>query len=126
MRVSEPSADQIVISFNKLPTEPNQATANASQRCIEPDCRRQYALDERLYVCPGCGGLLDIEKERDSSLNGEMLRGVWRERLLSFEARDRSGVWRYRELLPFESDAPLITLAEGNTPLYDAPRSASY
>ncbi|HYE65695.1 MAG TPA: threonine synthase, partial [Pyrinomonadaceae bacterium] len=47
-------------------------------------------------------------------------------RLASDEERDRSGVWRYRELLPFEDDAPLISLGEGNTPLYDAPRAARY
>ncbi|PYS76138.1 MAG: threonine synthase, partial [Acidobacteria bacterium] len=54
------------------------------------------------------------------------LRAVWRARLSSFDARDHSGVWRYRELLPFDRDAPVVTLAEGNTPLYDAPRSARY
>ena len=37
-----------------------------------------------------------------------------------------SGVWRYRELLPFEDAAPFVTLFEGNTPLYDAQRSAGY
>jgi threonine synthase len=47
-------------------------------------------------------------------------------RLSSFDARDRSGVWRYRELLPFHGDARIVSLLEGNTPLYDAPRSANY
>jgi threonine synthase len=46
---------------------------------------------------------------------------------MSTKAIDRSGVWRFRELLPFVDDYGLvITLAEGNTPLYDAPRSAVY
>ena len=40
--------------------------------------------------------------------------------------RDISGVWRYRELLPFDDAAPFVTLFEGNTPLYDAPRCAEY
>jgi threonine synthase len=103
-----------------------EAQANASQRCIEPDCGEKYALDERLYVCPRCGGLLDVEKDSEPTVNAETLRALWKERLSSFEPRDRSGVWRYRELLPFDDSVPIITLTEGNTPLYDAPRAAEY
>jgi threonine synthase len=40
--------------------------------------------------------------------------------------RDRSGVWRFREFLPFTSDDAVVSLGEGNTQLYDAPRSADY
>jgi len=35
-------------------------------------------------------------------------------------------VWRFRELLPFAEGVGLVTLEEGNTPLYEAPRSAAY
>jgi threonine synthase len=59
-------------------------------------------------------------------MGGERLKALWHERRASTDARDRSGVWRYRELLPFTDDAPVVTLMEGNTPLYDAPRSAAY
>lgn len=99
--------------------------ARASQRCMEPNCGASYALDERLYVCPRCGGLLDVEREAEAN-EASSLRRVWDERLASFEARDRSGVWRYRELLPFADDVEVVSLYEGNTPLYDAPRSARY
>jgi len=54
------------------------------------------------------------------------LRELWLERLKSGDARDRSGVWRFRELLPFGDDMAVVSLGEGNTPLYDAPRSADY
>lgn len=109
-------------------TETITVTANerASQHCIEPQCGERYALDDRLYVCPRCGGLLDIEPETKQLVDGNQLRALWAERLASFDGRDRSGVWRYRELLPFADDAPLVTLAEGNTSLYDAPRAAAY
>src|SRR5262249_51352074 len=40
--------------------------------------------------------------------------------------RRGSGVWRFREFLPFPEDAEVVSLDEGNTPLYDAPRSADY
>lgn len=98
----------------------------ASQRCVELGCGAQYGINERLYVCPRCGGLLDVETGRAGSFDAGDLRAVWAARRASTEARDRSGVWRYRELLPFADDAPVVTLAEGNTPLYEAPRSAAY
>ena len=38
---------------------------------------------------------------------------------------DQSGVWRFRDLLPIVDDLDnVVTLREGNTPLYDLPRCA--
>jgi len=102
------------------------AQAGAEQRCVDPACGARFELNERLYVCPNCGGLLDVILEAYTSADPEQLRTVWTSRLASFDPSDRSGVWRYRELLPFAADAPIVTLAEGNTPLYDAPVSAAY
>ena len=96
------------------------------QRCITPGCHAEYNLDDRLYVCSSCGGLLDLERSDQSPINSVSLRDLWRTRLSSFDIRDRSGVWRFREFLPFDDDAPIVSLGEGNTPLYDAPRSANY
>jgi threonine synthase len=101
----------------------------AWQVCIDPACGVRFGVNERLYICPRCGGLLDVALKVQAGLDvtrPEQLRALWTSRLASLEARDRSGVWRYRELLPFAGDAPIVTLAEGNTPLYDAPISASY
>ena len=28
--------------------------------CFEPSCRTRYALDEVIYNCPKCGGLLEV------------------------------------------------------------------
>ena len=93
---------------------------------MEPGCGARYEIDERLYVCPRCDGLLDVENEATAGDAASWPR-VWDERLRSFEARDRSGVWRYRELLPSSAaEAEVVTLYEGNTPLYDAPRAARY
>lgn len=102
------------------------AEKGAEQRCIDPSCGARFELNERLYVCPSCGGLLDVALEANADADPEGLRAVWTSRLASFEPRDRSGVWRYRELLSFAADAPIVTLGEGNTPLYDAPVSAAY
>ncbi len=40
---------------------------------------------------------------------------------------DNSGVWRYREMIPFlDDESHAVTLREGNTPLLPAPRAAQY
>lgn len=96
------------------------------QRCINVDCGNEFDLDERLYVCSRCGDLLDIERTEPHPQNADSLRTLWRERLKSSDARDRSGVWRFREFLPFTDDTTVVSLGEGNTPLYDAPRCADY
>lgn len=101
----------------------------AVQRCILPGCGAAFGLTERIYVCARCGGPLEIEFDfavEKKLPSAAALKTLWRERGASAEARDRSGVWRYRELLPFDENAPIVTLFEGNTPLYDAPRSAKY
>ena len=96
------------------------------QRCINVDCASEFDLDERLYVCSRCGDLLDVESNGIQDRDAESLRALWRERLTSNQKVDRSGVWRFREFLPFGEEVDVVSLGEGNTPLYDAPRCADY
>ncbi|HXZ14081.1 MAG TPA: threonine synthase [Candidatus Sulfotelmatobacter sp.] len=103
-----------------------EGSAQAVQRCLSPACGASFGIRERIYVCPKCGGPLEIECPVPCAADAASLRAGWQARRASFEPRDRSGVWRFRELLPFDERAPIVTLAEGNTPLYDAPRSAEY
>ena len=57
--------------------------------------------------------------------NAQALRHLWAERRDSTLPIDASGVWRYRDLLPIlQNDNNAVTLREGNTPLYDLPRTA--
>jgi threonine synthase len=102
-----------------------QGVQSCVQRCVMPQCGATFSLRERVYVCPRCGGPLEIDCDTEG-LRGSDLRIKWEARAASSEPRDRSGVWRYRELLPFDDNAPVVTLFEGNTPLYDAPRCAQY
>ncbi len=52
---------------------------------------------------------------------------LWRERRMDNAPIEQSGVWRYRELLPFdEGQQDIVTLREGNTPILEAPLAASY
>lgn len=98
----------------------------AKQRCIEPVCATEYTLDQRIYTCSRCNGLLEIVYSEQEQFDATELRELWRSRRASNDLRDRSGVWRYRELLPFSDNAPVISLFEGNTPLYPAHRAAEY
>jgi threonine synthase len=101
-------------------------SGKAAQVCIMPGCGGVFGLNERVYVCPKCGGPLEIECRAPEDLSAGELRKRWESRAASLEPRDRSGVWRYRELLPFDENVKCVTLFEGNTPIYDAPRCAEY
>jgi threonine synthase len=104
---------------------PEISSSTAVQRCILPVCREVYSTSERIYVCRRCGGPLEVELRLQSS-DLQALKISWQTRTGSSRALDRSGVWRYRELLPFQDSAPIVTLFEGNTPVYEAPRCAEY
>ena len=94
--------------------------------CSNAACRQRYGIDEVLYNCPKCGGLLEARYQFGRPDVGE-LKLTWRERRMSNGALDQSGVWRYRELFPFvDDDRHIVTLREGNTPLLNGPRAADY
>lgn len=95
----------------------------SSLRCIA--CRKEFQIDTRIYTCAECGGLLDVVYEL-SGLDRDRLRGTWDARRGSDLAIDRSGVWRFRELLPPAAEPEIVTLTEGNTQIWEAPRSAVY
>ena len=94
--------------------------------CINQACGAVYPGTDVIYNCPKCGGLLESAffPPVDSPA---ALKKVWRERRTCNRPLDQSGVWRYREMLPFdEAGAGAVTLREGNTPLLSAPKAASY
>jgi threonine synthase len=96
------------------------------QRCINAKCRAVFELDEWVYVCSRCGDLLEIERITKMTADAASLRELWRQRRTSSDERDRSGVWRFREFLPFDDDTPVVSLGEGNTQVYEARRCAEY
>ena len=91
------------------------------------DCGQTYPLDRPIITCPACGGLLDVAHDLDA-LRGTVSRALFEGRLASWDRLDRSGVWRYRELLYPDLPRDLaVTRGEGNTTLYTAqPRLADY
>jgi threonine synthase len=78
------------------------------------------------FRCADCGNLLEItDPEWKSATFAANLKSVWSQRRLSKAPLDLSGVWRFRELLPApDSEQHVITLREGNTPLYELPQSS--
>jgi threonine synthase len=94
--------------------------------CFERTCLAHYPITAIIYSCPKCGALLEASAPEIDMPPAELKR-VWRERRTSNAALDQSGVWRYRELLPFDTHASrIVTLREGCTPLLDAPGAAAY
>jgi threonine synthase len=79
---------------------------------------------ERTFRCAACGDLLEIVYPGWDTTRADVaaLRAVWRQRRTSGLPVDESGVWRFRELLPsFHDWQEVITLREGNAPLYEMP-----
>ncbi len=87
------------------------------------ECGRPAAGDA--LFCASCAGLLAFETFAPlpgMDLDRDRIAG----RRRSNDQRDRSGVWRYRELLPPIPYDAIVTLREGDVPLYEAPRGAGY
>jgi threonine synthase len=91
--------------------------ASAYLRCIEENCGERHDSRRDAHQCASCGGLLEVCYEFDP-YEPESLRQAWHRRRLSGEPVDRSGVWRFRELIPFIGPTDrIISLSEGSTPL---------
>lgn len=86
-------------------------------QCIEDSCREVQDPKKESHACATCGGLLEV-KYQFEVFQPEEMRRAWHQRRLSGEPIDRSGVWRFRELIPFvDPHDRVISLSEGSTPL---------
>jgi threonine synthase len=89
-------------------------------RCIA--CGDLSDIASQDFRCAHCGDLLEITYPRwkEATLGSDGLKSLWRNRRLSLNTVDLSGVWRFRDLLPaIANHQEVITLREGNTPLYE-------
>src|SRR6266550_6571174 len=100
-------------------------TDRAFQQCINPSCATTYAISEVKVACGKCGSLLDIRYEWDrlpvpKSLNSFEHR--WNTKGTGTGGRlDFSGVWRFRELMPFyRTEEDVVSIGEGRTVLQQA------
>lgn len=87
----------------------------ALQRCIAPLCRATFDVSETLTACPDCGSLLDIDYEWDKLPVPKSLREFESRWINRRNPLDFSGVWRFRDLLPFARDEDIVTIGEGQT-----------
>jgi threonine synthase len=69
-------------------------------------CGRSYAIDRLYNVCPNCGAPLLVEYEFHETPS----------------LRARCDMWRYVDVLPVDSEAEIVTLGEGCTPLLRSTR----
>lgn len=98
----------------------------ALQKCISPSCGATYEAESVRTSCDRCGDLIDVIYDWD--------RGSVPAKLQDFERfwtqrHDRlrfSGVWRFKELLPFAPDDKIVTVGEGQTLLQQAESVAQY
>ena len=95
-------------------------------RCV--DCSAEFgALDVR-YRCD-CGGTLDVVHDF-SALKGRLTTELFDARVTArahaADRLDRSGVWRFRELILPLAAEHVVTRDEGNTRLYGSPAVAEY
>jgi threonine synthase len=80
-------------------------------RC--PDCQDLYAVHYPQWKKAGSDGY-----------TAARLRDRWQQRRVSIRSADQSGVWRFREMLPIlEDPGSIVTLREGNTPLFHLRRN---
>src|SRR5690606_7582063 len=100
---------------------PEDAVVTWSLACV--DCTAAYHGLDRRYRCD-CGGTLDVVHDLDRQTNTFDL-GTFDARRLGRSNIDRSGVWRFRELILPVPERFVAARPEGNTNLYDCPRIAA-
>lgn len=98
----------------------------AFQTAIRPGGGPAYGVSEVLTSCPATGDLLDVRYDWDripvpSSLSQFESRWSTRRNPLDF-----SGVWRFRELLPFAPANRIVTIGEGQTCLQQSDQVGKY
>ncbi len=97
----------------------------AFQRCISPACGTTYGV-ERLVSSHKCGNLLDVSYDWDRASPPPALKYFEDKWTRRHEPASFSGVWRFRELLPFAEPEQIVTVGEGQTLLQQADGLASY
>jgi threonine synthase len=100
------------------------ATELATVRLLCAECGREYPTGEPRYRCE-CGGLLEVIQPL-GALRPVVSRDLFDNRLASRDRLDRSGVWRFRELLGDYTPDEIVTKPEGRGNLYDDARLTAY
>ena len=113
------------------------ASASQLQSCVSQfrciACGVVQKQASKHVRCAECGDLLEVVYPgwntkvgmRVGGLDAAALKALWGQRRLSQKLLDASGVWRFREVLPaLHHWDGVISLREGNTPVYELPSCA--
>lgn len=91
-------------------------------------CGAVLPVDTPQSMCAACGGLLALEHVPEQT--GTALRALFDGRAAMTgdpsRAHERSGVWRFREIVLAASDAEIVSHPEGNTPVLMRGAVAAY
>src|SRR5436190_3534685 len=95
------------------------------QQCINPSCGATFGIEQTKVACDKCGSLLDIRYDWSKLAvprNMNFFEHRWATKGIRGEGKlDFSGVWRFRELLPFyRREDDIVTIGEGRTVLQQA------
>ena len=96
------------------------------QRCIHPHCGGTAPLDDTSFHCPKCGGLFDVAYDWNRLPVPKSLKHFESKWTRRTDPLDFSGVWRFRELLPFARDEQIMTIGEGQTILLPSAPVAAF
>ncbi|MBX5483622.1 MAG: threonine synthase [Myxococcaceae bacterium] len=100
---------------------------NASRFVCSEGCDFSALLDEVVYRCARCGGLLQVAHDPAwiAQRSGAEWRALFEARAGAVRGVHASGVWRHKEwILPDLPEEDVISLGEGRTPLQPLPRMA--
>src|SRR5256714_2964934 len=87
-------------------------------------CGVRYRLDQIVYRCESCGGLLEVRHDIEALKQRPVAE--WKA-LFDSRLGRRSGVWSKKELvLPELEDENIVSLGEGNSPLIKSDRLARH
>ncbi len=85
-----------------------------------------YDIHQVLTSCPVSGQLLDVQYDWDRLPVPSSLKEFEKKWSNRNNPLDFSGVWRFRELLPFAPDEQIVTIGEGQTILQNSAHVAKY
>lgn len=97
---------------------------NAWFQCVR-GCDEKYPLNEIIYKCKNCGGLLEVTHDMDElkKTSGSDWKALFEQRGQKNVWPYGSGVWGKKEwIAPHISDDNVVSLFEGNTNLFWAER----
>jgi threonine synthase len=87
-------------------------------------CSVQYRLDQIVYRCESCGGLLEVQHDVDALK--QRSAAEWKH-LFDSRLGRLSGVWSKKEVvLPELEERNIVSLGEGNSPLIKSERFANH